>query len=237
MPKPKKKIGILGGMGPLASATFYKDVVDSCVLKFNAQQDYEFPKIYLYSLPLTGFSERGFEEPELVRDQLVDAVKELEEMGCDFISIACNTVHHFHSDMQKAVEIKVLNIVEETVNEVKSLGIKTVGIMSSESTRNLGLYEKELKRNKVKAIHVDDKEQRELNQIILNIMGGKLELRDEILLKMIMNNLMEKGSEAIILGCTELPLLVRNMNLQEIMYLDSLKILANKSVDLAYNVE
>ena len=109
-----KTIGVLGGMGPAASATLYANMIEYAQSKYNAVQDTDYPPIIIYSLPLSGFDETGITDENLVKKQLIKGVQILEDAGCDSIVIACNTVHVFHDDMQKAVTIPVLHIVEET---------------------------------------------------------------------------------------------------------------------------
>ncbi|MEI6597728.1 MAG: hypothetical protein WCL22_01665 [bacterium] len=82
-----KTIGILGGMGPAASANFYQRIVEIAQHDFGAVQDTDFPPMFLYNLPLSGFDETGFVDAEEVKKQLISGVKKLEAIGSDFIVI------------------------------------------------------------------------------------------------------------------------------------------------------
>ncbi len=115
----KKTIGILGGMGPGASANLYQTIISIAQKKYGAEQDYDFPPMVIYSLPLIGFDETGITEPESVKKQLVEGVKKLEKAGCDFIIIACNTVHIYQKNMQKAINIPIVSMIEQAVKKAK----------------------------------------------------------------------------------------------------------------------
>lgn len=95
----QKTIGILGGMGPVASADTYVALVKTCQQKYNAVQDSDFPAVVLYSLPLSDFSHKGFsdnlDKQRVLVEQLVVALKRLENFGAEAIIIDCNTVHYF----------------------------------------------------------------------------------------------------------------------------------------------
>ena len=124
MKSKNKTIGVLGGMGPGASANLYMEIIKYSQHKYNAIQDTDYPPIIIYSLPLDGFDETGITNIKLVEDQLVVGVKKLEAAGCDLIIIGCNTVHILYEKMQAAVKIPILNIVEETKNKVIEFGYK-----------------------------------------------------------------------------------------------------------------
>ncbi len=114
MTNKHKTIGVLGGMGPEASANLYSKIIKYAQYKYNAVQDFDYPPIIIYSLPLFGFDETGIVDEKLVKQQLIDGVKKLESAGCDLIIIGCNTVHIFYDEMQAAIKIPILNIVEGT---------------------------------------------------------------------------------------------------------------------------
>ena len=140
--KPTNKIGVLGGAGPGATANFFSDLVSICQDKYEARQDTEFPEIFLYNMPMEGFNETGFADQGLVKNQLINGVQKLENWGADFIVLPCNTVHFFTKEMRDSIKIPLISIIESTVKELKKKNIKTVGILSSHSTRDLELYKK-----------------------------------------------------------------------------------------------
>ena len=202
----KKTIGILGGMGPLASANLYSKIVKTAQKIYHAEQDTDFPPMFIHNLPLFGFDETGFVDSALVKGQLIAGVKKLEDAGSDFIIIACNTVHHFYQDMQHSVKIPIMSIIEETAKAVKGKSHKVVGLVSSESANKLKIYQRTLDNYSIKVLSVTEHQQNLLNEVILHVMAGIQGDIDKKYLKTIIDDLYKHGAQSIILGCTELPL-------------------------------
>lgn len=226
----KKIIGILGGMGPATTVSFFDDIVKISQHKYSAEQDTDFPKIYIYNTALEGFNETGFENMNQVKNQLIDDVRKLESWGAEFIVMPCNTVHHFIDELRESINIPIISIIESTINVVKKMCYKKVGIISSASTRNLGLYEKKLNEENIDCIIVNDDEQKLLDNVILSVMKGKQSDIENKILQKIINRLKDAGADVVILGCTELPLAI-NESESVLPLLNTIKILAERSVD------
>lgn len=203
-----KIIGILGGMGPVASANLYYKVLSIAQDRYQAEQDLDYPQIIINSLSMQGFDETGFTDQNLVKEELKVGVKTLEEAGADFIIIACNTVHYFLDEMQNSISIPILSIIGETIKEIKKGKYQTVGILSSESTLKLGLYTQKLNNENIAAITVTESEQKVLNQVILNVMAGHQGKVDTKAIIKIVESMRKKGAEAVVMGCTEIPLAI-----------------------------
>lgn len=223
-------------MGPSASADLYFRIIKYSQKKYNTVQDYEYPPIFMVSLALDGFDETGITDENLVKNQLVDGVKKLEAAGADFIVIACNTVHIFYEQMQAAVKVPILNIVEETKKKVLEAGFKKVGLFSSESTNKLGLYQNIFNKSGIEVFSANNEQQEILNNVIENVMGGKQGADDIKALKKIANDFQKKGAEAIVMGCTEIPLAI-NQSQADIKLFDSTQILAESAVDYSLKNE
>ncbi|MCC6448132.1 MAG: amino acid racemase [Chitinophagaceae bacterium] len=231
--KDKKIIGILGGMGPAATVNFFDDIVKISQEKYGAEQDTDFPIVYLYNTALEGFNETGFEDMDLVKKQLINDVKKLAGWGADFIVMPCNTVHYFIDDLRASINIPILSIIESTIAEVNKMQYKKVGIISSASTRHLGLYENKLKDEKIMCIVANEDEQSLLDKVILSVMSGKQGEMEKEILKNIIKRMGNDGAEVVILGCTELPLAI-NINDSDLPLLNTIKILAENAVDYSF---
>ncbi|MFA5352440.1 MAG: amino acid racemase, partial [Candidatus Gracilibacteria bacterium] len=209
MSKQYKTIGVLGGMGPAASAVLYQELIKYAQLKYNATQDTDYPPIIIYSLPMEGFDETGIADAKLVKQQLIAGVKKLEAAGCDLIIIACNTVHLFYKEMQSAIQIPIFSIVEAALKRVKENNFKKVGLLSSESTNKLKLYQSVFTKGNVEVVSASAAQQQSINKVIEKVMSGKQSEADMILLREIAEDFVRQGAEAVILGCTEIPLAIK----------------------------
>ncbi len=230
MAHKNKTIGVLGGMGPAASANLYSKIINYTQQKYNAIQDSDYPPIIIYSLPLIGFNETGITDEKAVKEQLIEGVQKLESAGCDLIIIACNTVHIYFDEMQSAIKIPILNIVEETKKMVQELGYTKVGLFASESTNKLQLYQKIFKSANIELIKPNQHQQHILNQVIEHVMGGNQKVDDIINLKEIAREYAKQGAQAIIMGCTEIPLAI-NQTHTDIKLFDTTEIIVQCSVD------
>ncbi len=237
MKKHKKTIGILGGMGPLASSNLYYNLIELAQKKFNAKQDHDFPAIFIYSLPLEGFDERGFVNPLSVKKQLISGVKKLEKSGSEFIVIACNTVHYFYNDMQRAIDVPILSIIKESSRIVRGAGYSKIGLLSSQSTKDLRIYQEELKKSKIETIITNNVQQGMINDVVLRVMSGKYGETEKGILKGIIENLAAKGAQAILLGCTELPLVISQEDVNNIEIFDSTQIITESALSKSLGVK
>lgn len=231
--KKFKTIGILGGMGPSASANLYQRIINLAQKKYGATQDTDYPPMIIYNLPLFGFDETGIANKKLVKKQLIHGVKKLEQAGVDFIIIACNTVHYFYQDLQATINIPILNIIEIAVNKIIKTNKKTIGLLTSETTNKLKLYQNELAKYEINSLSVNNQDQQKINKIILNVMSGTQTDKDKTILKNIINNFIQQGVKNVLLGCTELPLAIQQKDLKNIKVFNTLDIIAEKTLEKA----
>ena len=212
-----KTIGILGGMGPEATAELYLRIVRIFQQEFGAKYDNDFPEIVILNLPLPDVVETVDNE-KVVREQLLYATNKLELAGVDFIAIPCNTAMLFLD--QTKVSVPLISIVEETK---KVIGKRKVGILGTKATIRNQLYGG--------AFVPSLKSQERITKVIINILSGKkLQIDKEFLCSEI-QNFLDLGADKVILGCTELPLLISTENT-----FDTLEILARAVVREATNI-
>ncbi|GBE16311.1 putative amino-acid racemase [bacterium BMS3Abin15] len=230
MIQKNKTIGVLGGMGPEASSNLYTKIIEYAQQEYGAVQDFDYPPIIIYSLPLFGFDETGIVDEKLVKKQLIEGVKKLESAGCDLIIIACNTVHSYYQEMQSAVKVPIFNILEETKKRVIKFGYKKVGLFASESTNKLKLYQKRFADSNIEVISPNSEQQKILNRVIEHVMGGNQKTEDIIFLKDIARDYIRQGAEAIVMGCTEIPLAINQAH-TDIKLFDTIGIIVQCAVD------
>ena len=154
----------------------------------------------------------------------------LEKAGADFIVIPGNTVHHFIEEMREIVKIPILSIIDETKKEILAEKLSCVGILASKTTIDLGLYQ----NLPISTISPNSFQQIKINEVIETVMGAKHNFTHTNDLKSIIRNYVEEGAQAVILGCTELPLAINQIN-TKIKLFNTIDILAHSTLKEAYN--
>ena len=225
-----KKIGILGGMGPEASASLYLRIIRLFQKQFGAILDEDYPEMVFVNLPLPDVVSNEDNSYE-VEQCLLRGLKTLEIAGVDFIAIACNTVSFFLPKLRKEIGIPIISIVEEVANVVNALNLQKVGILGTEMTLSTGLYNSALKNIELIGLGIEDRKL--ITSIILRVLAGKKERDDRVLLGNVINQLISRGAQKVILGCTELPILMEAND----FVIDSLQILAKSIVKIASGEE
>jgi len=226
-----KQIGIVGGVGPSATILYYQQIIES----FREREGGEnFPEIYIHSLDLGeihGLFDR--EEYDLLSNKLISAVKGLEMVGCDFALFSCNAMHIVFDRVCQNVNVPMVSLIQAVMDQVNGRNLKTVGLMGTTIAMRGGLYREPLKKSGVTCLLPDEGEQ---NWIMDAIMGDlQLSAVPESTVRRLHNNavsLEENGAEAVILGCTDLPVAI-NEETSPIPVLDSTKIHVNAIVDFA----
>ena len=160
---------------------------------------------------------------------LAKAVINLNKAEADFIVIPCNTVHVFIKGLRSLSNKPILSIIEECAEECKRINIKKVGLLATTTTINQNLHKKEL--DKISINLVLPKNQSSISRVILNILNNKADEEDKKVLVDSINDMKNNGAEAVILGCTDLNILI-NENDSPLPLIDTIKILEDKAVKL-----
>lgn len=231
-----KTIGIIGGMGPMATVYFLE-----CITHMTAvEKDQEHPRVFLESIPdipdRTDYILGKSTENPL--PYMIEAGKSLVKMGADFLTMPCVTAHYFYEALSQELRIPLIPLTRVLAEDIQKSGIQRVGIMATSGTIQSKAIERELKRVGISSVLPD----RDLQQILMNIIYGQIKKDAPIQWKdveRIGNELKKQGAEKIILGCTELPLLKKsvwqaeNASLSQMLFgdcIDVLEVLAQKAV-------
>lgn len=204
-----KKLGIIGGFGAHAGVRMAQQLVELAQAR-GAARDEDFPDFMLLNVPARGMSEKGLEDAESVRQALRSAVKTLARNECRYIVMACNTAHAFYEELDALTHAEVLDMIHIACQEVKEC--KAVGILSSETTKDLRLYESTLKYMSIKPIVMTTIEQQLVNGLISKAIAGTTGEVDEGQLCVLIDSLRSRGAERVILACTELPLVLKTVS-------------------------
>lgn len=213
-----KKLGIIGGMGPESTIEYYNRIVYG-YQKIN-DQDY-FPNIIIESVNM-------FEMLELCRSKqydsltlfLLKAIKNVYKGGAEFAVLSANTPHIVFDKLKEKSPIPLISIVEETCKKVKDDGVKTVGLIGTSFTMENDFFIQPFIENNMKVVIPEKKERDFINgKIISELEYGiiKEETKQDII-NIIEQMVKDHGIEGIILGCTELPLLIKDGDIKERVY-------------------
>lgn len=201
----RSAIGIIGGMGPEASAYLYRLLIDKSISDFGAQHNDDFPEVLIYSIPVPDFISNDEKKSEAFL-MLQDRVVLLNQTNISRLAIACNTAHVLLPELQRVSNVPFISMIDEVITAVREDGLKKVGILATPSTLRSKLYQKALEKQGIVSIQLKAKEFPILERSIRNIIRGKISNKDSQNLIRLANKLKKQGAEGIILGCTELPL-------------------------------
>lgn len=231
MIKSKKIIGIIGGMGPFASARLLELVLNIAKNKFGAISGEDFPEIVLLSLPVKEF----LEDKSLAKEAeilLLNRVKKLENLDVSCFGIACNTAHILVPKIRLSTKIELISIIEETVKNLVGKRVRRVGLLASPVTISSRLYQRELEKRGIKILLPEDEEIKLLGRIIGDLVSNRKVSKNRILLEKIAKKLKQKGAEVIVLGCTELPLAFPKKF--DLPVIDTIEVMANSMLERCY---
>jgi len=232
---PKKIVGIIGGMCPETSSKFYLDIIRRSRKHCNS-----YPAIITDSISVPFSLEKDLVQKSKNENRLLPllkgSIKKLNKSGIDFIVIPCNTAHIFIDELKKESNVPIVSIIEETVKIVKERGFRNVGLLATKKTVDSKLYENILIENRINVILPTEEEQKNISRIIIRILRNKAYNEEKESLTRIIKNLIKKGSEAIILGCTDLQIILA-LDEFEVELLDSMKILAESTFQRIVNLE
>ncbi len=224
-----KIVGVLGGFGPETTAEFYVSLVNK-----NRLLSESHPNILIHNSPVPFDLEenavknaRGLEKFLPI---LLDSLKTIEDKS-DFIVLPCNTLHIFIENLRKASKKPVLSIIEEIAVEAKSRNLKKVGLLATLKTFQEKIYDTKLRENGIRVVKPSGRDMIRLSQIIHLILTGVKSdgLKTELL--MMVKDLKSRGAEEVILGCTDLQLLLKQKD-SPLRLIDTMDVLANSTVRL-----
>ena len=225
---PKKTVGIIGGMGPGATALLFQKMIGYT----EANSDSEHIHIVIDNNTMipdrTASILKGDDAPAR---SIIESGKKLEVFGAQMILLPCNTSHYYYDSIQEALRIPVVNMIAETAKVCVKNGYRKIGVLATTGTCNTHTYDRELGKFGVEAIYPEEEGQKIVMEIIYDqVKAGKkinATILDQTLKKMEC-----QGAQGFILGCTELPFAIKNGDFGY-HFLDSLDILAKRAVELA----
>ena len=202
----KKTIGILGGMGPLATADLYRKIIE----RTRADRDNEHIRVYIdgnAAIPdRTAAILHGGEDPV---PEMLSALRHLEACGADCIIMPCNTAHYFLPRLREQTALPILDMQRITAAVCRErFPGKTAAILATDGTVQSGLYDRALDAEGVRWMHPGEYEQKSLMHLIYGVVKASRPMEPEKEhWDAILDTLRGQGADLFILGCTELPVL------------------------------
>lgn len=241
----ERAIGILGGMGPEATVDIFSKIIKSNPVA----KDQDQLRIIVYcnsKIPnrrqaisyqaggkaLVRIKRSSKEDP---RPEMIRTAKILETSGAGLIIIACNTAHFFYEDIQKNVSVPVLHTMQEVAKRIRlrMQSLKTVGVLAGPIVTKAGLYQKPLEKIGLRVLCPDtDEELGKIAKCVNEIKGGNKSKEVKQFLVNVAEKMVRKGAQAVILGCTEFPLVVQEGDLS-VPALDANQLLAEAAIEMA----
>jgi aspartate racemase len=201
------RIGILGGLTPESTVTYYQHIVRTWQQRHG---DHRYPEIVIYSVSFQRFEdwmEAG--EWDAIAGALGEGLRRLAAGGADFAVIATNTMHLLFDRLASESPIPLLSIVEATAQAIDSAGLRTVGLLGTRFTMEKPFYANGLASHGIATLVPDKPEREEIHRVIMQELAmGTLRAESRQRYLAIVEGLVARGAQGIVLGCTEIPLLL-----------------------------
>ncbi len=222
-----KKLGIIGGLGPMATIYFMELIVKMT----KADTDRDHIPMIVYNYPDTPdrtayLLDNSKENPY---PYISDMAKLLKEQGCDYFAMPCITAHFFSEDLKALLGDGFISMIDEVARYLCSKNIKTVGLMATDGTVQSKVFEQTLNKYDIKVVTPDYNDQRLVMKTIYDeVKAGKpVNVENMYIVK---NHLKKQGAELVLLGCTELSV-VKGQYPLDPEFFDVLEILASRCVE------
>jgi len=226
-----KTIGLIGGMSWESSAQYYAIINRAVRERLGGAHSAE---TLLYSVDFGEIERLQHDDdwPSLTA-RMVDAARRLEAGGADFVLICSNTMHLMADDVAAAIGVPLLHVVDPTASAITKAGLKRAGLLGTAFTMEKAFYRDRLDAAGLDILIPDAADRREVHRVIYEeLVAGKIEEASRAAYREVIARLVERGAEAIVLGCTEIMLLVDQSD-SAVPLFDTTSLHALAAVDLA----
>ena len=225
-----KILGVIGGMGPMATQLFFRKIVE----RTKANRDQEHLNVLIWNHATMPDSTEAIlaENTKELLTLLIDDAKCLQENGAAAIAIPCNTSHFFADRIQEQLEIPIVNMIRETAKELRKRHgqLRKVGILATDGTIGMQMYQKALSEQGIEPFIPCRENQKLVMKIIYGGVkaGGEINYDDFLSIE---NELKEAGCQAAIMACTELSCFKDEYRLPS-YYVDAMDVLCDRSIEI-----
>ncbi|MCB2172485.1 aspartate/glutamate racemase family protein [archaeon] len=226
-----KKIGILGGLTPESTITYYMHIVHRYHELYG---DHGYPETIIVGVSFQQYEDWMMKEDwDSIEKALLEGLKTLKRAGADFAVIATNTMHILFEKLQKQIDMPLISIVDATAEAIKAEGFKKVGLIGTQFSMTKPFYREGLKKQGIEVVTPNKEDRDYIVKVIFEELSiGKLTEESRKGYLKIIDKLVEQGAEGIVLGCTEIPLLIRQKD-TDIKVFDTATVHAEKALQYA----
>jgi len=202
-----KRIGILGGMSPESTIEYYRYITHTYTERFG---DYGYPEILIYSVSFQPYVDWPKQDRwDLVAGGLSQAAQKLAAAGAEVILIATNTMHLVFDQVQASVDVPMLNLLDAVGEAIVAQGLETVGLLGTKFTMEKTFYQEALAARGIRVLVPEAQDRAYVNRVIYEeLVAGQVLDTSRAGFVEVVDHLVARGAEGVILGCTEIPLLV-----------------------------
>jgi aspartate racemase len=218
-------------MSPESTVEYYQYITRSYTARFG---DYAYPEVLIYSVSFQQYVDWPAQDRwDLIAQGLIEAGTSLQAAGADFLLIATNTMHLVVDQVRDTVDLPVLSMLDVVAETCLTRGMSTVGLLGTRFTMEKSFYQDALAREGLTVLVPDVQERAYVNRVIYDeLIAGDVRDESRAGYVAIIQGLADRGAEAIILGCTEIPLLVRQQDVAPPL-LDTTVLHAQAALDYA----
>ncbi|HEX7004093.1 MAG TPA: amino acid racemase [Trueperaceae bacterium] len=226
---PKLTVGVLGGMGPEATLDFFAKLLAATP----AGRDQDRLRVLIDNNPqVPNRNEAVAGTGPSPAPLLANMARGLEAAGAQLLVMPCNAAHAFEAEIRAAVKVPFLSIIVETVAATSRLGIQRVGVLAAAGTLDAGLYANAFERNGIEALEPRGEARDEFMELLYLFKSGDAGKGVRIRMRALANSLVGAGAEAIVAGCTEVPLLLGEVDVP-VPLVNSTDVLVDATAEVA----
>ncbi len=223
----RKVIGILGGMGPLATVDLYRKIIEATP----AERDQDHLHVIIEANPaVPDRSDALLKDGPDPTPLLLEGAQRLVRAGADFVVVPCNTAHAFLPHIVSDVPIPIISMIDETARTIaERLPGSTVGILATQGTISANLYQLAFEQRGLRSITPNVDGQRRVSQAIADVKAGHVGPEQTELVRKTALSLVSQGAQVLIVACTELPLILTSADVT-VTLVDPTQVLAESAV-------
>jgi aspartate racemase len=202
-----RRIGILGGMSPESTVAYYEYITHTYTERYG---DYGYPEVLIYSVsfqPYVDWPNEG--RWDLVAEGLSEAAQRLVAAGADLLLIATNTMHIVFDQVQASVDVPMISLLDAVARAILACDIRTVGLLGTRFTMEQPFYRQALSRTGIQVLVPGPEDRAYVNRVIYDqLVAGQVRAESRASFLEVIGRLAARGAHGVILGCTEIPLLI-----------------------------